>query len=90
MVLFCLFGLIALLSIYLGSQNSRLYQSGIVDTDKRLSLKKLNGAIEKQTDAFTIKRLRSVKTVYIIYLLTFYISIVFAIYQIYLAANSKL
>jgi len=82
MVLFALFGLIGLLNLYFGSQSLWLYKSGIVDTNKRLSLKILNYVIKKESNASIVKKLIFIRYIYIGYLLIFYFSISLAILKI--------
>ncbi|CAN5283757.1 hypothetical protein BH09BAC6_BH09BAC6_10520 [soil metagenome] len=87
MILFGLFGLTVLLSLYLASQNAWLYQTGIVKTTKRLSLKIINDALKKEIDLVLLKKIKYIKRVYIVYLLLFYLSIFLAILKIYMASN---
>ena len=88
MVFFALFGLSALLSLYFGSQSLRLYQSGTVNTHKRISWKILNDAIKKESNIIVLKKLTFLKYLYVVYLLMFYFSIFWAILKIYVAATS--
>jgi hypothetical protein len=57
--------LCAVMSIYIGAQQLRLYQAHVINSTKKISLKIINNALAAQTNTQTIKILRRLKVVYI-------------------------
>ncbi|SEP27058.1 hypothetical protein [Mucilaginibacter sp. OK283] len=86
MILFALFGLLALLSIYVGVKQNDLYRSCIINTTKRLSLKIINDALAKPLSDGDKQEVNYVKRVYIVYLVVFYCSVSYALFEVYRAA----
>jgi len=89
-LLFILSGVLAISSLCIGSVSLKLYQSGIINTTKRLSLKIINSAISKEIKDDERKKLISIKRFYVIYLLIFYGVIIYALVEVYIAATTKL
>ena len=74
-------------NLYIGSQQLKLYQKGVINTRRRLSLKTINDALSKNTDADTYKILKNIKFLYVIYLVVFYITVLLVCIKIYFAAK---
>jgi hypothetical protein len=90
MILIILFVVLGISNLYFGSQSLKLYQSGQINTTKRLSLKILNNALANEINNEGRKKLLITKSLYIVYLLIFYSAIIYAIIEIYVTATTKL
>jgi len=89
MILFILFCVLGIGSLYIGSVSLTLYQSGITNTTKRLSLKIINTALSKEINEGNRKKLIHIKRFYLIHFLIFYGAIIYAFIEIYIAATTK-
>jgi len=86
MILFALFGLLGLSSLYIGSKQSGLYQSRVINGTWRLSLKIINNALAKSLSEEDRREVIHLKRVYIAHLVLLYCSVSYAFYEVYQSA----
>ena len=87
-MLFLFAGALGIFSLYFGSQQLKLNQLGIIKSSKRISLRMIKESLSIHKDNEEIHlQLSKIKTLYIIYLVTFYSTMILVAFQIYRAAT---
>jgi hypothetical protein len=79
---------LGIFSLYFGTQQLKLYQLGIIKSTKRISLQMIKLALSanKDNEEYFLL-LTKIKTLYIVYLIIFYFTMVLVAIQIYRAAT---
>jgi hypothetical protein len=72
----------AIINFYCGIQYKQLYDHGWINSSRRISLKRLNEALNKAKPTDDIKDIEKCKVWYKIYLVVFYLFILFIIVRI--------
>lgn len=79
---------LGIFSLYFGTQQLKLYQLGIIKRSKRISLQIIKTSLSpnKGNEEYALL-LSKIKTLYIVYLVIFYFTVVLIAFQIYRAAT---